>query len=325
MSWSLCPTYDVNLDAAAPFAALPAEAIERAKAVLAEMHARAPRAVLLAARAFDWRTGGRFGREARQLAAAAGIDWRWLMLANVSYDLVISLACSTAALPTAEGPVVARNLDWWPPEKLAAASCLLRYMRSGRVDYVIAGWPGSLGAVTGLSGRGFAIVLNAVLGLQRCRWTGWPVMLFLRRVLREAGGFDEAVAMIGGAKLFANCMITVAGTRNEQRVCIERTPTRAAYRWAKPGEALVTTNFYQAMERLNRRNLRPRLAASFDADRSRFCRLSERAAELLAAGRLDTQSLLSALADPRVAQESTAQHVVLCPARQTAELFAPSF
>jgi hypothetical protein len=323
-SWSPCPVYDIHLDApdGQPFAALPAEAVARAKAVLADMRARVPGAVLLLARAFDWRTGGRFGREARQIAAATGVDWRWLMMANVSYDLIISIACSTVALPTSAGPVVARNLDWWPPEKLAAASCLLRYVRGGRMKFAVPGWAGSIGAATGLSGRGFAVVLNAVLGCQRCRWTGWPVLLLLRRVLEDAGGFDEAVAMLSRDRLFANCILTVVGVRNQQRVCIERTPTRAACRWGRAGEALVATNFYQSLGYFNRRSLSQELAASFDGNRSRFGRLKQLGEGLLAAGRTDTESLVTALADPGVMQESTAQHIVMRPAEQSVEVFA---
>ncbi len=69
------------------------------------------------------RTCNRFHREIVAMARLAEVDWRQLMLANLSYDLVLAfMGCSTIALPTAEGPVLARNMDWWPEDLLARAS-----------------------------------------------------------------------------------------------------------------------------------------------------------------------------------------------------------
>src|SRR5690242_3821393 len=56
----------------------------------------------------------RYPRHAAQAAAGArllGVDAADLMLATLSYDLFLALyGCSTAALATADGPVLVRNL-----------------------------------------------------------------------------------------------------------------------------------------------------------------------------------------------------------------------
>ncbi len=98
--------------------------------------------------------------------------------------------------------------------------------------------------VTGLSARGFAVVLNAVVSEERYRLTGWPVLLFLRRVLQRAEDFDQAVKMIAERTLFMSGLITVVGTENHQRVCIERTPTQAVLRWAQDDVPLISTNAF---------------------------------------------------------------------------------
>src|SRR5262249_37922713 len=144
---------------------------------------------------------------------------RDVVLANISYDLVLSaFGCSTVALPTPSGPVVARNMDWWPEDLLAQASYLVRYHRNGVLQYANAGWPGAIGVGTGLSGRGFALVLNAVSGTEGVRKTGYPVLLHLRRVLEDARDFDEALRLLTEQRLAAPALLTLVGRENEQRV-----------------------------------------------------------------------------------------------------------
>ena len=110
-----------------------------------------------------------------------------------------------------------------------------------------AGWPGAIGVVTGLSGRGFAIAVNAVSCPEKARLTGYPVLLHIRRVLEDASGFDDAVRAPTDQKLVTSCLLTVVGTANEQRVVIERSPTRHAHRWGQPGAALIATNDYRSL------------------------------------------------------------------------------
>ena len=134
------------------------------------------------------------------------------MLANISYDLVLAyFGCSTVALPTPSGPVVARNMDWWPEDILAQCSYLIRCFRGSTFHFANAGWPGAIGVVTGLSARGFAVVLNAVLSPEGICKTGYPVLLHLRRVLEDAPSFEaDSLALddfAGARPLFAEDLI----------------------------------------------------------------------------------------------------------------------
>jgi hypothetical protein len=325
-AWSRCPEYVIELNRPPEerFGVIEPQMIERAQRVLAAIREVMPPSALRLAAAFNARTRWRFRRELRQIAAYTGIDWRWVMIANVSYDLALAFGgCSTVALPAPDGPVVARNMDWWPEDKLAAASCVLRYVRAGRAQLAIAGWPGSVGVVTGMSARGYAVVLNAVVGQERHRKAGYPVLLLLRKVLEDAADFDEAVAMLSRRRLFTGGLFTLVGTDNRQRVRIERTPTRAAVCWGEPDAPLVTTNHYRQLrdagEGAPGEALRPWLESScprYDA----LLDLSER---MLRSGQLTSESLLHALTDAGVIQEITAQHVIMQPSRQRIELYAP--
>src|SRR5262249_10662696 len=150
----------------------------------------------------------------------------------------------------AAGRVVPGKMDWWPEGMLARAGRLLRFTRDGAPAYASAGWPGALGVVTGLSTRGFAVVLNAVATPgEGVGGEGYPVLLHLRRVLEDARDFDDALRMLSEERLLAPALFTLAGRENEQRVVVERTPTRHALRWPEGDEPLVATNHYRVLSR----------------------------------------------------------------------------
>lgn len=111
----------------------------------------------------DQRTEGRFRAKVEAAAAAFGFDWRPVMLANASYELVVAgFGCSTAILAGEHCPVLFRNMDWWPEDLLARSSVIVAHGDGGEVRYETSAGPGAAGAVTGMSHRGFAVALNAV-------------------------------------------------------------------------------------------------------------------------------------------------------------------
>jgi len=272
----------------------------------------------------DWarlRTAWRFQREVSGVARLIGASWRDIVLANVSYDLLLgTMGCSTVVLPTPSGPVVARNMDWWPEDLLAQASYLIRCSRACTFHFAHAGFPGSIGSVTGLSARGFAVVLNAVVCAEGRRWLGYPVLLHLRRVLEDAADFDDALRMLSRQRLAAPALFTLAGSRNEQRVVIERTPSRYALRRPAGDEPLLTTNDYRLLTAAQSHD-------PADALLRTACPRYERLGLLLAKHRPDQEvtdeALLYALSDAGVIQDITAQHVVMRPRAGEARLFVP--
>ena len=166
-----------------------------------------------------------------------------VMLATLSYDLSVEgHGCSTA-LAGPEGPVLARNLDWWPVDLLAQAGYVLP-----TVCGLEAGFVGGVGVVTGLSNRGFALALNAVW----CGCTdpaGYPVLLFLRHLLDHASCYAEALDMAATTPLMSGCLITLADTRNDERAVVERTPSSSSIRTPRGDEPLVVTNHYRERAR----------------------------------------------------------------------------
>ncbi|WP_372371120.1 C45 family autoproteolytic acyltransferase/hydolase [Candidatus Uabimicrobium sp. HlEnr_7] len=265
--------------------------------------------ILYLAHIVNLRTSGRFFREAKAVAQVSGGDWRVIMMMGMAYELM-ALACSTTAIATDIGPVLARNMDFWPERELARNTFKITKRKNGEFINSCAGWPGALGVVTGLSGKGFAFALNAVWSSERLRKTGYPVLLFLRKVLDNANSYEEAVKMLTKQKLMSACLITLVGKKNEERIVIERTPSKAYYRKPKGDEALITTNHYcsniDAKENAN--VLAQTSCKRFDT-MSCYCAFPEYKNP-------SDELILSILNDQDIMQGITVQHIIARPAEQ---------
>jgi hypothetical protein len=320
--WVERPTITLDLARVrrAEFPGLPPEAVADTRALFAEVMTTIPMKARLLAYWVALRTGNRFGREFRAAARVIGADPRDVALANLSYDLVVgALGCSTAVLPTPDGPVIARNMDWWPEGPLARASYLIRCTDGADWKFTSAGFPGATGVVSGLSSRGFAVILNAVTSPDPVCKTGYPVLLHLRRVVEDAADFNDAVAMLSKQRLTTSALFTLAGTTNDQRVVIERAPKRFALRWGEADKPLLTTNHYRHMDHAVARD-------AWDLERTscgRYDRLWHLASSRSAGESPTEEELLYWLSDEQVRQEITAQHVLIRPARGEMRLFVP--
>eukprot|EP00913_Durusdinium_trenchii_P005662 g5280.t1 len=273
------------------------------------------------------RTLNRFQKEFVALANLIGADWKDVLLANVSYDLVIAaFGCSAVALPTATGPVLARNMDWWPEDILARASYIVQTERGGELQYANAGWPGAVGVVTGMSGRGFAVSLNAVISPDGFSRLGYPVLLHLRRVVEDAADFDDALERLSRQKLTVPGLFTLVGRENDQRVVIERAPNRFALRWGEPGTALVTTNDYRKLyktETHDSAEIYRTTCMRYDTLTRAFSGEANGGSDVNSESEVTDEHLLYLLSDPAVIQSITAQHIILRPGEGTVRLFVP--
>ncbi len=326
MPWSFRPSIQLDLAAqpAERYRDVPREAIESAQSLLKAVENELPPGARMLADAARLRTGGRFQNEIQSLAKQFNADWRNLMLANLSYDMLLAnLGCSTMALATTEGPVLARNMDWWPADLLAQATYEIRYYRGDQRQFTLAGWPGCVGAVTGMSTRGFAVALNAVQSPEPPNKLGYPVLLLLRRVLEDARNFDEAVSELSTQRITVGALFTLVGVSNDQRAVIERTPTRAVRRTSEDGGPLVATNDYHAMnnsgelDELFEQMLGQSACSRYDA-------LHNALASEQGQSSCSDNQLLYHLTDPAVMQSITAQHVIARPIDDHMTVAVPS-
>lgn len=186
--------------------------------------------------------------ELRALAARLALPFEQLLLANLYYDAFrVLLGCTGIAIDGPEGPLHARNLDWSSPSRtLATTTWVVRFEGAPAGPFEVVGWPGFVGAFSGVAPGRFAVSMNAVAALHERPTLGASVPMALREVLETARDFDEAVARLASVPLTADCLLLVTGVRAGELVVVERTSTRAALRRAEDG-LLIVTNDYRAM------------------------------------------------------------------------------
>jgi isopenicillin-N N-acyltransferase-like protein len=220
------------------------------------------------------------------------------MLANLCYDLLLgSMACSTLTFATKGGPLIARNMDWFPPSLIAKASAIVPTQNGLSVGFM-----GAVGVVSGMSNSGFGVILNAASNGQS-DINGYPVLLFLRHVLDHANGFDEAFEMISATPLMSGGLITIVGSRNEQRAIVERTPSSAKVRSPRGDEPLIATNHYRLHSAI--------------PECSRYAWLSANANS--------SKDPMELLTNENVKQTITSQHIIMQPALKKMYLFVPTY
>ena len=254
--------------------------------------------------------------EVDALAAMTGVPSDAVLLVNLSYDVTKVLwGCTAFAVDTPEGPLHARNLDWWTENGLLSSKTLIiDYHRPGR-DFRVVGWPGFLGALSGLAPGRFAVTLNAVLSDELPQMA--PSITFLLRfVLETAATYHEAVRILADTPIATDCLLLVTGVEPGQMVVIERTPTRAALRPPTDG-FLIVANDYRALGTRPDRGTEQELQVT-------SCGRYERVQALLSHDLPQTPAVcLDVLRDPFVQMGLTVQQMVFSAAQGTLKLRLP--
>ncbi len=320
-AWQECARITIDLDAPLErwSSSFDAEARAATRALLDATTEHLSIPTSTAASTVHRMSGDRFRAEIEAFAAWLDLQPDVLATANASYDLVLaSFGCSSAALATPRGPVLFRNMDWWPEHLLARASRLVQYRDGQGPRFASAGWPAASGIVTGASCHGFAVALNAVGCPESPDLDGYPVLLHVRRVLQDARCFQEAVEMLTSARLASAALFLVVGRSNEERIVVERSPSRADHRHPQGHEPLVVTNDYRALPERD-----PPVGGELQETACRrFDALTARAAALEARSPDDAE-LLDALHDPDVRMQITAQHVIARPSEAALRVYVP--
>jgi len=236
-----------------------------------------------------------------------------VLLSNLYYEAFRQLiGCTAFACDGPDGPIHARNLDWWTEDDmLARLTCVVRVRGGTSVGpYQMVSWPGFVGALSGLAPGRFAITLNAVISSERPSLAP-PVVLLIRDVLERCADFREAVSVLERSPIAADCLLLVTGTRNGEMAVVERTSTRAAIRGPEAGFVAVT-NDYRSLTGVGDGRVGSRLEET-------ACGRFDRAVALLRDGLpADAAACLGILGDSSVRMAITVQQMVMTP--RTGEL-----
>lgn len=260
-----------------------------------------------------------YAAELTAVAELLGVSEGTVLVGNLYYDLLkFVLGCTAFAVDTEYGPLHARNLDWWTEKGLLARATLVTNFHGAAAGpFQVVSWTGFTGALSGMAPGRFAITLNAVLSDDPPAFT-LPITYLIRSVFETAATFHEAVERLASTEIASDGLLLVTGTQPGEMVVIERSPTRAAFRYPANGW-LVATNDYLALP------TKPSAVGAEQVLRQTSCSRFDRASLLLGqqiAG--DIETCFNILTDSAVRMEITVQHMVMSAAQGILEVQMPT-
>jgi acid ceramidase/N-acylethanolamine-hydrolysing acid amidase len=120
------------------------------------------------------------------------------------------------------------------------------YQKEGKTVFKTVGWPGFVGALSGIKPQKFAITLNAVLSEDQAA-LALPISFVLRDVLETCDSFSAAKTALENTPIICDCLLLLSGTKSNEKVVIERTPKRTETRMSEE-DFIVATNDYKQLQ-----------------------------------------------------------------------------
>ncbi len=207
-------------------------------------------AASLAADAFQRYLSTDQREEIGALADASQLDPGEIMLCQCFLDLSAVAACSTITLsPDAAPDHIARfgrNLDFPSLGIADRYTTLFIYHPSGGIQFAVVGWPGMIGAVSGMNELGLTIASMEVPRDSRPP-SAMPYSLLYRTILERCRTVDDAINLLQSTPRQSanNLMLMDAAGR---RAVAEITPEKVTVRWGADGTALLSTNHQRGQD-----------------------------------------------------------------------------
>jgi hypothetical protein len=142
-----------------------------------------------------------------------------------------------------ERMLVGRNFDFYVGEAFAKQKLITFMKPDSGIPFAMIGWPGMMGAVSGMNINGLAVALNAGPSKTPSR-IGTPVTILAREVLQYASSISEATEIIESAQIFVSENIIVASGDERRVVVFEKSPDRTVV-YETTDSLLICSNHFQ--------------------------------------------------------------------------------
>jgi len=187
-----------------------------------------------------------YAAEIRGCATAMGLDYGWLTLVNLGYE--ISDACTSIIAQTPEGNILhARNMDFWDgiwlTDHLKNLTMTIDYQKGGKTQYYATTFAGYVGVLSGMKPNGFSISIDTRFYSQGISQFFYEIIAaiteknatlvsFLSRdVLARETNFESAIENLSNDLLIADVYYIVGGVSADQGAVISRNRTGASDVW----------------------------------------------------------------------------------------------
>ena len=259
-----------------------------------------------------------YAQELTSIARMLDVSEEAILVVNLYYDLIkFIIGCTAFAVDTEQGPLHARNLDWWTEMGLLSSATLVTDFRGAAVGpFQVVAWPGFTGALSGVAPGRFAITLNAVSSNEPPVFAT-PITYLIRTIFETTHTFAEAVYQLTSTEIASDCLLLVTGTQPGEMVVIERTPTRAALRFPTNGYLIVTNDYLALSSNTTSSGVQQELQQT---SCSRFDRTSQLLAHHLPRNATECFSILT---DPAIRMRITVQQMVMSAALGLLEVRLP--
>jgi predicted choloylglycine hydrolase len=198
-----------------------------------------------------------FQQEIKGIADGAKVDYNFLLLENLIEELSAIyhwylrpllpsfLKCSCFVVKDTDGIIWGRNLDYpFFTETLPSLSVLYIYLPDQGFPFISLGWPGNIGAVTGIS-RNLSLVLLSSPTKSRA-FKGIPEEILSRQIIQYSQDLEDALEkIIPGLVILGQNLVLIS--KNEARV-VELSILKKAIRSLQTQGCLTVTNHFQVEE-----------------------------------------------------------------------------
>lgn len=189
--------------------------------------------------------------EIKSLARSLPAQESEVMLANCFLDLMPVVACSTLTLPADAAPDhvarFARNLDFESFDVADKNSVVLIYHPEGRYAFATIGWPGMIGAVSGMNEYGLCLSNMEVTRGPGLVARAMPYTLLYRTILEHCKTVAEAIKLLQDSpRQSANNLMLMDAAG--QRAVVEINPDKVVVRSGQDKTALISTNHQRGLD-----------------------------------------------------------------------------
>jgi isopenicillin-N N-acyltransferase like protein len=128
--------------------------------------------------------------------------------------------------------IIGRNFDFEGPEIFDREKAIQFFRPTGKIPFAAVSWIGMSGVVTGLSGEGIFVSINAARTDDKGE-DGMPVEILVREILENAHNLDEAIAMIKKTPVMVPDFYLIGDGKTGESAVVERSPRRVEVRRSK--------------------------------------------------------------------------------------------
>ncbi len=128
--------------------------------------------------------------------------------------------------------IIGRNFDFEGPEIFDREKAIQFFRPVGKIPFAAVSWVGMSGVVTGLSGEGIFVSINAARTDDKGE-EGMPVEILVREILENAHTLDEAIAMIKKTPVMVPDFYLLGDGKTGESAVVERSPKRVEVRRSK--------------------------------------------------------------------------------------------